>query len=884
MKIQRLYLKNFLPIHSALNKSEIDLDFRESDKLINVIIGKIGSCKTVILGHLQPFHSFGTLDIRNQDSSIVEGKEGIKILELVDGENEYVIKHLYHPVKDTHSVKSYISKNGEELNPNGNVTSFRDWIFIEFGLDQNYLRLIRLGANVTNLIDMKSAERKSFVAAMLSDVEAYQLMYKWISSDLRDVTAQINMLVNKLNQLNGNDEDEIEKSHHKISHKLKEAENAKDEAFTDKAECEALISSLLDGRTFEQVQTEYDNSEEYIKSVLSEVNDLGTKIDTCVSNYKDISQLSLKIGNLNGELTSNTNQIIQLSEKYKELSNELSKLIDVQYTIGDKAQIQRLNDSYNDMLKLIGEYESVTKDFKCKYSSTFIRNLDMELDTFNQVIVELTNYPQDLLKLIYNSDSSILKYAERKEGMLTGRLINIQKSLSSLKFIEKYVPTRTLYLPPCCPTDDCPYRITHPTVIQNQMSGTDWFTDEYKKNVNLMESINIDIATYREYPIIFKRINQAKEMWSRLRPVLEDINALHAKTLLSILTNRVSRDYWYNHSKIVETIEKCEKRDKYYELLEMVNKMKSELHLINVSDFEKLESDISNKESDIDDAYTSIAALEARNKEIKNELDSLDEVYQEMTHLDNLKLTKTDKENEVKLLKPKLQELSDVLCRVDALNGKRDILIRKFFEKETAYKTIKDEFDSIRALLNDIRYTKREFNELQEKQETMKIIQKALSSKEGIQLVFVNVFLNSCKDIINDLISDVFGDTLEIQEFKINDNEFSIPYTLNGVTVSDIEKASQGQKSIISIALSFALMRKSNTKWTIPLLDEVDGPLYKSDRQKFLTILFKHLHAIHSEQCFLISHNNTFEGYSVNFITTTDEVIDQSDIVTIMKV
>ena len=67
MKILRLNLKNFAHIFSGLGKYEIDLDFRSTHKTINVIIGKMGSCKTVILGHMQPFSSFGSLDVRNQD-------------------------------------------------------------------------------------------------------------------------------------------------------------------------------------------------------------------------------------------------------------------------------------------------------------------------------------------------------------------------------------------------------------------------------------------------------------------------------------------------------------------------------------------------------------------------------------------------------------------------------------------------------------------------------------------------------------------------------------------------------------------------------------------------------------------------------------------------
>ena len=51
-------------------------------------------------------------------------------------------------------------KDGIELNPNGNVSSFNDIIQLEFGIDQSFLRLVRIGPNVVKFINMKATERK----------------------------------------------------------------------------------------------------------------------------------------------------------------------------------------------------------------------------------------------------------------------------------------------------------------------------------------------------------------------------------------------------------------------------------------------------------------------------------------------------------------------------------------------------------------------------------------------------------------------------------------------------------------------------------------------------------------------------------------------------
>lgn len=116
MRIQSLFLKNFAPIASALDKFEVRLVFDPpNNKKINVIVGRMGTCKTFILGHLQPFATLGSLDVRNQDDLVIESKTGLKELVIQDGYDTYKIQHIYSPTKQGHSIKSYIVKNDKEL-------------------------------------------------------------------------------------------------------------------------------------------------------------------------------------------------------------------------------------------------------------------------------------------------------------------------------------------------------------------------------------------------------------------------------------------------------------------------------------------------------------------------------------------------------------------------------------------------------------------------------------------------------------------------------------------------------------------------------------------------------------------------------------------------
>jgi hypothetical protein len=72
-------------------------------------------------------------------------------------------------------------------------------------------------------------------------------------------------------------------------------------------------------------------------------------------------------------------------------------------------------------------------------------------------------------------------------------------------------------------------------------------------------------------------------------------------------------------------------------------------------------------------------------------------------------------------------------------------------------------------------------------------------------------------------------------------------------------------------------MRSGDTMncYPIPLLDEPDGALHKTDKPKFISILMKYLDDIQSEQCFVITHSEfVFDGYPVQLIMTTEESVN----------
>lgn len=884
MRINRLYLKNFKHILSGLNKTELELDLSASTKKINIFIGRMGSCKTVILGHLQPFHSFGTLDIRNQDGIIIDGEDGEKIIEYSKGDDNYYIQHIYTWTKTYHSVKSYIQKNGHELNSNGNQGSFKSVIEFEFGIEQNFLKLIRLGTNVSNVISMKSAERKTFVASLLQSAEVYIMLSKKLTEEMRNINSQINLLTNKLHHIGSGSlieyEDKYQSNANKINEISLDYDELRKKIFSIDAELRYILGDVSSYEEYQSIMNTKINEIQYINHSINSMHDTIEKY----SAYPSITDISKIIGGLDSDIINANSQIVKLTSDYEDRNIKLNRLIDQVKVRGNSEYLAELKKNYDELICQIEDYNRELRGFNIDHSTSFIMKLLGDLNTIDVLIEEIAVYDQEVIKKLYSSDSSIVSWAKRQVEILHYKKIKTQKEMNVVQFSAKYEPPGILYLPPMCPTKECPYYKTHPYNIQKKIKednlGVEKEVTEFRNTINRLD---ISIYKYSDYPLIYSKMITLKQLWKSMVPTLDKLGAYNKRSLIEILTNLQHRR-WYNYDILASIMEKIEKRESMFELTDKMNLTKNEISQLQLSDIDTIEEDINKYGIEIEEILQGITTYEKSINVNTNKIKELNETYIELSKL-------SETQNQLTELKHQRNtmgiQISEMEINLDKMSSNVH-LMRKYKSEEIEMKTslqkVVGENEKIKAIINDINYTQKDYDEIIVLRNIMKNIIDAVSSKEGIPLILIKFFLNDCRDIVNDLVSDVFGETIEILDFNISEDEFKIPYTINGIKVEDIEKASQGQQSIISIALSFALVRQSMTDYNIPLLDEPDSALYKHDRQKFLAILFKHLKAIDAEQVFLISHNNTFDGYPVNIIMTTDEIVDKSDMNTIMRI
>lgn len=879
-RITNLYLKNNRFIYSGMNKNEIQIDFTKANQnsKLNLLIGGVGSGKTALMGQLQPFATVGTLDNRNSTDQTLDNLDGCKIIEYDHNGVHYKIHHdfIWNKNLKSHSTKSYIEKDGKELNSNGNSGSFKEIIKTEFGLDPSYLRLLRLGSNVENIIRLKPVERKKFIASLREDTEIYLMLHKKLNEDFRTLNASINSVSNRLMQLSATDEDKMRSELEYLSKDLIDIMEHIKETESKIGKLQGMNQTI--GNLSELSDT-YSTTEASLESLKIQSENLKTEVEAAKTD-ETLESISKRIGKIQGIINSLEERLIKSNLELEKIQTDINKCNDI-------IAMTENNDHIDDMQRILTELEAEYKEysiklsnFKCKYSYHFLSTFIDNLSVLQNMLDEIGQTDPNTLKFIYlRRNKPINTWVTEKVNILTGKRVNLQKAINTVEYSKEYSEPMPLFRAPFCPTTDCPYFKTHPSTIQKRSGNK---KDINAKLLRLKDEINrvdAEIAKYQEYPILQKRLQLLENQWNSAIDVLINLRVIDQSIdLLEILTDPMKRRDWYHYNSLISILEKTKMNDEYQNVASRYASVKNELEIMKSPEYEsskyKLEIALKRKE----EISVSMNQDNINISTYKEKLSSLENLYHIIQHKDeNIKILEKATDS-IQALTDQLDFLNKSIKKVQFNNDQISLLKEKLNKDTNTYNETSQKVDKLKAIISQIEYNQEEYKSLMEERNTMKAILDAVSSKEGIPLILVKVFLDNCKEIINDLIADVFEDDLEILDFNITETDFKIPYMVNGQYIDDIEYASQGQTSIISIALSFALVQQSIFDYNIMLLDEVDGPLHFSDREKFIGILFKQMAAIHSDQVFMISHSDgIFEGNPVNIIMTSDENFEQNN-------
>lgn len=844
MKILELILENFEGVSVAMHTNYIRLDLRETKNKICLLTGPNGHGKTVLLSQLNPFATLGTLDERDSLPLILKDKPGHKKIIILDDGNEYEIDHFYTPNKNSHSVKSYIKKNGEELNPNGNVTSFKDVVKVELDMDQDYMKLIRLGNNVVNMIDLKSAERKTFMSKRLEEVNIYLLYYKKINSELNTLKTMISMVMDKIKKTDIEDYDEAKEILKTRNEELESIESAI-----------ISISDSIGKTTFQLSQIPLDAMEK-MKDSEKKLNKLISRSNGELETLDSLKQQEISL----------QTSIITGREKKKTLQESLSMLLE---SIDEKrSEIDSTKTKINHILS-----ESDIEGLKGLIQTLEIqvKNEEGKYDKYGEINYSKKDI-EDILAFVKEKQEALNSTYEfgvepiRKvvDLMLKGKNVTdyIQDHLKKVMEDEEIESGRSLIsrlmnqfsgkIPKGCPNNCSLIDLWN---MLNSLSNTVRDHDRPSKEFYSYMSL-----AHTNIKNIILSFSDKKDLFEKLPEYIR--NEFKTDLLFSKIR---ATEYIYDQKLFFDELAFITEYENFIETKNKLKEKKKELdNLLKLSPIGILQLHLKESEKSLEEYLNKFA-------ETKEEIRTIEgNVRKDEATLDDIKVL-------IELVEKK-QDLEDIYYESKKQVELKQELTETKFKQDNMIQSYKNEKQRLQNLISTLSHN---LEQLKEYKKELKVYQKfyddwfvlkeSLSSNTGIPLVFIDLYLKKAKSVVNALLDQIYNGNIFVENFDIGADSFTIPFNKEGKTISDIRYASQGEKSFFSIALSFAISFESMSRYNIMLLDELDSVLDESNRSNFIAILERLIEMINAEQIFVISHNNMFSMYPVDVISVINK-------------
>lgn len=859
MKILYLKLTNFINIVTAFNTETIEIDFSKSNNNVVLLTGPNGSGKTSILSCLHPFPTNGNMDVRSDNPIIVPRENGYKEIHISDGDDLYVIQHFYTRNGDKHIIKSYIQKNGVELNENGNVTSFKEIVERELGLEQDYMKLTRLGSNVTNFIDMKRQERKNFTGKIISEADIYLSYHKKIMADKNKVNIQINHTSDLIRRLQVDDLGELKKAQKSLQHQIEDLTAKIEKANSELSVLQYQLNDCGDIPAMRERIQEKEKELKHIQKALARASEIKISISTLKSMIEEAKIAILKAkSSLDTNVITRTgilNQLDSIAHEIDSIRREISRIEDDQNVKDMEANIELLRETIRRRAKESGISGYVRPCSKAEMED-LIKMLDKCMDILLSTY-ELGKGPIQKAVSFFHTKTDIEKYTrENREKIKRNKMQSLCEQVYAE--ISKDIG---LLGPDCKNPSGCRVYDFYQRIYEYATQAPD-------KVIEDETFLAYTKMAYNNIQTVLKYLRDYHDIFEKMPECIKD------QFLMStVLTHICNMEWIYDKDIIFHELGLITDDELQDADLEELSRQKAML-----AQYKKANSNIEYFQSKLEELINSRTTLMGQLDEVKETINSLNREIEEkeasvsdyedmvvaMEHEDEV-------ETEFNDLKSKLTLASQLSLQI---REKTSILNDLQFRKNKMSKTHQDnEF----RIENYKRY-KKDLDELSSKFTDLEYLARALSSREGIPLIFIQAYLKDIKDIANQLLDVVYDGGLHLEDFEITADEFGIPYSTKGTTVKDVIYASQGERSFISLALSFALTYKSISKYNIMLLDEIDATLDISNREKFLHVLEMQIDMIHAEQVFVISHNDMFNAYPVDIVDTRNRTSSNAEL------
>lgn len=890
MKITYLKMENLKNILAGMGKSKVEIDFSKgkNDKIL--LLGGNGSGKSIILSSATPYR--GTNDNRSVDP--VEGKTGKKVIHFDHNGHKYEIEHFYGK-----NNKSYIKKDGNELNENGNIRSFNALMEEELEITPDYFAIGRLGDNVKNFINYPTAERKKYINKFIPNIDDYLIAYKNTSEKVTLYNKRLKSLNVQLEKYNTLEE---------LLEVKKELETEKEAISKEISKMEIQLESILDeiGKLSQDLMDKDNYSTEVIynkypqfkdvagfylpgvidnieKEALTLQDDLdatylkypklkGKTLEDCKEKLNDLSNkkklLEVELSNIEFKVNHYKSQINDSNSKIAEINSKLNSFenIDIEQIVGMKTELE---GRYNDRRNLISHIKS--EDFPITLEEAKLLKDDIKLlkresgrvsesrGDLDEELFDKYKFDVDTLIGLYNSECDKKDKLENHISKLDKEMKEIYKESGLIKILE--VSEHHDH------AKECPF-IPMAMGVQDRVDGIDGMEEE-------MKSLHLQLSD-----IVIPRIDVIRNHIRYVKEFKEVIvNSIYNERFEKL---GIDKDDYMNtllvadSSKYDSKFAVVDEVIGYYTDLEEIKTLQTKLESIE-SKLElnrKIESDrvTLNEELSVHDK-TRIDSTSVLADEINPEKDRIErdiKINTASTKIYEVLETKLTKLNGIMEVVNELKELSDEMKIIDGkmleLREQKNQYIADIDNKKAALDHLTGKLDKANRDYYLVESINKELSKISSVYDKLISVNTSLDPKKGIPLIFINNYLTDIAERANDLLDMAYKGNFFIK-FEVNEKEFKIIVVKgDGTELEDISLASQGETAMTNTSLSLSMLANITKGYNIMYFDEVDGTLDNENRRNFLSVLDRQIKTLGSEQTFIISHNNEFYSADVDLI------------------
>ena len=781
---------------------------------------------TTLLSSLTPFAGVTSVDERSSLSYIIPNKNGYKQIEYQHGDDVYVIKHYYKATKDTHSVKSYFQCNGEELNENGNVTSFLALVELHLGITTEMIRLVRLGTNVNSFLTLSSAERKTYIGRLIAEVELYLKIYKKINEDIRVV--KILSSSNNTNLYNCHISDLVveEERLSKLNKQIREREKERDQLVAKISKIQALekennIEDLRRKKQEAEVSLiDFKRVEELIHSFSLQ----NTGIDQLVKKRTNLTDAKIntqsKINSYKISIDNTLSNIERIETSVKKITSD--------------NDVQSLLSAITDLKTTINSVNKAVSSFIAPgCTSDEVYQLITKLSSFNQVsqmIYTLGNTPSDIYLKLKRSNKSVDKFLKEQSKKNMSRLSDDDiKRLFSQVFQDEGI------ISPNCDTQftDCPYYR---------------FSDMIFDIKDKMEEDKYDDETLRYIQVISNNIDNMLNEIDKLRSIdmpdaLKDI--LREKMILDRLDNKLP---FFELSSLQEYISMLREFEIYRTNIDKLKQYEYQLSIYKNSGIDSQLEEMKRLKENISFYNNNITTLGEELTDLNGKLEGIDEHIGLVTKYNDGKKYR-------KIVEATLESTNKVLTPLESSSDEKIELTYQMNTITNMINGLREESKCLDTKLTEYNRLVQEKEFLDKKNKDLSMILESVSTKKGIPVLYMKSYLGKIQKLANNLLQLIYDDELQLAKFKVTQETFEVPYVKNGRKIADVKYASQSEVALVTMALSFALANQASGNYNILLLDEIDAGLDTQNRAAFLKMLYSQMEELKAEQVFIISHN-----------------------------